>query len=212
MEIEGTFSWLCFPPSTTDEKMPVANRYMGRFIEGSFKGRGIIQRRKDFPSYVKIAQNEMIEWMCQFETIKEMKIHEGEILKIFKKHDILLSSGNLNWRDLLIQRSTSQDPENYSVDAPSAIAVKDLLEMGVRVQAGEKVRYLVVNKKSDRKGERYKTEERIENKNTPKIIRYDKSYYRKLLLTSFKEIWAAFASFKDFDELISDEQRLPFPI
>lgn len=212
MEIEGTFSWLCFPPSTTDEKMPVANRYMGRFLDGTFKGRGIVQRRKDFPAYVKIAQNEMIKWMCQFETIKEMKIHEGEILKIFKKHDILLSSGNLNWKDLLIQRSTSQDPEDYSVDAPSAVAVKDLLEMGVRVQAGEKVRYLVVNKKSDRKGERYKTEERIENKITPKIIRYDKSYYRKLLLTSFKEIWTAFASFKDFNELISDEQRLPFPI
>ncbi|EOQ98090.1 DNA polymerase family B [Leptospira wolbachii serovar Codice str. CDC] len=210
MEIEGTFSWLCFPPSTTDEKMPVANRYMGRFTEGDFKGRGIIQRRKDFPPYVKAAQKEMIEWMCKFETIKEMQTQEGEILKIFKKYDILLSSGNLDWKDLLIQRSTSQDPEDYSVDAPSAVAVKDLLEMGVRVQAGEKVRYLVVNKKSEQKGERYKTEERIESKIAPKIIRYDKSYYRKLLLTSFKEIWTAFASFKDFNEFISDEQQLPF--
>ncbi|EMY61638.1 DNA polymerase domain-containing protein [Leptospira terpstrae] len=212
MEIEGIFSWLCFPPSTTDEKMPVANRYMGRFLNGNFKGRGIVQRRKDFPPYVKAAQIKMIEWMCKFETIKEMQSHEEEILQIFKKYDVLLSSGNLNWKELLIQRSTSQDPEGYSVDAPSAVAVKDLLEMGVRVQAGEKVRYLVVNQISEQKGERYKTEERIESKNNQKTIRYDKKYYRKLLLISFKEIWTGFASFEDFNELISDEQRLPFPI
>ncbi|TGL45964.1 DNA polymerase domain-containing protein [Leptospira perdikensis] len=212
MDIEGIFSWISFPPSTTDEKMPVANRYMGRFIDGNFKGRGIILRRKDFPIYIKKAQNEMIQWMCKFQTIKEMQSKEIEILEIFEKYDKPLSEGSVNWRELLLQRSTSKDPESYTVDAPSAVAVKDLLEMGVHVQAGEKVRYLVVNKKSDQKGKRYKTEERIETKGLLNIIRYDKSYYRKLLLRSFKEIWLSLASFIDFENLISDEQLLPFKI
>lgn len=210
MDIEGIFSWVSFPPSTTDQKMPVANRYMGRFMDGKFKGRGIILRRKDYPIYIKNAQAEMVRWMCRFETIKEMQSHEPEILEIFKKYDEPLSRGSANWKDLLLQRSTSQDPEGYTVDAPSAVAVKDLLEMGVRVQAGEKVRYLVVNQKSHQKGERYRTEERIENKDLLNIIRYDKNYYRKLLLRSFKEIWSSLASFKNFEDLISDEQLLPF--
>lgn len=210
MEVEGIFSWLSFPPSTQDKKMPVANRYMGRFISGHFKGRGIAIRRKDYPRYIKEAQDEMIRWMCQFETIAEMQSHEDEILEIFKKFDTPLSKGEVHWKDLLILRSTSQDPEGYSVDAPSAVAVKDLLEMGIHVQAGEKIRYLVVNKKSERKGERYKTEERIETKNQTNILIYDKNHYRKLLLSSFKEIWISIATFNNFNELISDEPLLPF--
>lgn len=210
MDVEGIFSWLYFPPSTQDEKMPVANRYMGRFIDGNFKGRGIAVRRKDYPRYIKAAQNEMIQWMCQFETITEMRSREDEILEIFKKYDVPLSKGDVFWKDLLILRSTSQDPEGYRVDAPSAVAVKDLLEMGIHVQAGEKIRYLVVNKKSERKGERYKTEERIETRNSGNILIYDKKYYRKLLLASFKEIWIGIANFQNFSELISDEQLLPF--
>lgn len=210
MDVEGIFSWLSFPPSTQDEKMPVANRYMGRFISGHFKGRGIAIRRKDFPRYIKAAQDEMIRWMCQFETIAEMQSREEEILEIFKKFDTPLSKGEVHWKDLLILRSTSQDPEGYSVDAPSAVAVKDLLEMGIHVQAGEKIRYLVVNKKSERKGERYKTEERIETKNQTNILIYDKNHYRKLLLSSFKEIWISIATFNNFNELISDEPLLPF--
>ncbi|MCW7490523.1 DNA polymerase domain-containing protein [Leptospira meyeri] len=210
MDIEGIFSWLSFPPSTQDEKMPVANRYMGRFTDGHFKGRGIALRRKDYPYYIKTAQQEMIRWMCQFKTIADMQSREAEILEIFKKYDAPLSKGDVSWKDLLILRSTSHDPGDYSVDAPSAVAVKDLLEMGIHVQAGEKIRYLVVNKKSERKGERYKTEERIESKNSQNLLIYDKTYYRKRLLASFKEIWTGISSFQNFNDLISDEQPLPF--
>ncbi|PKA10242.1 DNA polymerase, partial [Leptospira meyeri] len=156
------------------------------------------------------AQQEMIRWMCQFKTIADMQSREAEILEIFKKYDAPLSKGVVFWKDLLILRSTSHDPGDYSVDAPSAVAVKDLLEMGIHVQAGEKIRYLVVNKKSERKGERYKTEERIESKNSQNLLIYDKTYYRKRLLASFKEIWTGISSFQNFNDLISDEQPLPF--
>lgn len=164
MEVEGIYSWLCFPPSTQDEKLPVANRYMGRFTDGNFKGRGIITRRKDFPKLIRDAQNQMIEWMCQFKTIKEMQSKENEIINLFYSYDKKLVLGNLHWRDLVIQKSTSKEPEDYTVDAPSAIAVKDLMDMGVRVQAGEKIKYIVLNQKSDKKGDRYLTIERMENK------------------------------------------------
>lgn len=164
MEVEGIYSWLCFPPSTQDEKLPVANRYMGRFTDGNFKGRGIITRRKDFPKLIRDAQIQMIEWMCQFKTIKEMQSKENEIINLFYSYDKKLVLGNLHWRDLVIQKSTSKEPEDYTVDAPSTIAVKDLMDMGVRVQAGEKIKYIVLNQKSDKKGDRYLTVERMENK------------------------------------------------
>ncbi|TGK97250.1 DNA polymerase domain-containing protein [Leptospira levettii] len=164
MEVEGIYTWLCFPPSTQDEKLPVANRYMGRFTNGQFKGRGIITRRKDFPKLIRDAQNQMIQWMCQFKTIAEMQKKESEIMKIFYHYDNKLVTGDLNWKDLVIQKSTSKEPEDYTVDAPSTIAVKDLLGMGVRVQAGEKIKYIVINQKSEKKGDRYLTLERMEKK------------------------------------------------
>ncbi|TGL46741.1 DNA polymerase [Leptospira kemamanensis] len=164
MEVEGIYSWLCFPPSTQDEKLPVANRYMGRFTDGNFKGRGIITRRKDFPKLIRDAQNQMIEWMCRFKTIKEMQSKENEIINLFYSYDKKLVLGNLHWKDLVIQKSTSKEPEDYTVDAPSTIAVKDLMDMGVRVQAGEKIKYIVLNQKSDKKGNRYLTIERMEKK------------------------------------------------
>ncbi|TGM03841.1 DNA polymerase domain-containing protein [Leptospira jelokensis] len=235
MEIEGIYSWLCFPPSTQDEKLPVANRYMGCFINGQFKGRGIITRRKDFPKLIREAQNHMIQWMCQFKTIKEMQLKENEIIDIFYSYDQKLVTGNLNWKDLIIQKSTSKEPEDYTVDAPSTIAVKDLMDMGVRVQAGEKIKYIVVNQKSDKKGERYLTVERMEKKDNKtnntslhersnsasinneistksnhKTQKYDRRYYRNLLVKSFKEIWIGISSFKNFEILISEERFLPF--
>lgn len=298
MEVEGIYSWLCFPPSTQDEKLPVANRYMGCFTDGKFKGRGIITRRKDYPRFVRDAQTHMIEWMCQFKTIAEMKKKESEILDIFFYYDKKLNRGNLNLKDLIIQKSTSKEPEDYEVDAPSTIAVKDLLEMGVRVQAGEKIKYIVVNRKSEKKAERYKTIERLEKKEEEKKIqiiqksredtpvfqnqnskdavykaeyhtttgnlrqnenriiiktteseninqkekikqnsnrketailtshtknqrtdyqnhssetpRYDRTYYRLLLVKSLKEIWCGISSFQNFEHLISEDLFLPF--
>ncbi|TGL17090.1 DNA polymerase [Leptospira yanagawae] len=303
MEIEGIYSWLSFPPSTQDEKLPVANRYMGCFVNGQFKGRGIITRRKDFPKLIREAQNHMIQWMCQFKTIKEMQSKENEIIDLFYSYDQKLVTGDLNWKDLIIQKSTSKEPEDYTVDAPSTIAVKDLRDMGVRVQAGEKIKYIVLNQKSKKKGERYLTIERMEKKEntneslnskgdresrgqgnhfkntneknkkimqidqninkklsdtsdpypnaqkeiknitrndkeifktttynlneishsrpyhngtTPKsdhkTPKYDRRYYRNLLLKSFKEIWIGISSFKNFEILISEDTFLPFSL
>lgn len=212
MDIEGIYSWLVFPPSTTDKQMPVANRYMGRFLDGSFKSRGIASRRKDIPKYIRESQSLFIQWMCQFTNIKDMQLQESEILNIYETLDQKLKKGEVSWKDLLIQRSTSQDPEEYEVDGATSLSLYELQEMGIRVQAGEKIKYLVANRKSDKKSERYITEERIQNeilksKNQFKII-YDINYYRELLLKSFEEVWGGFSSFSNFKQLIDSQLQL----
>lgn len=78
----------------------------------------------------------------------------------------------------------------------------------MEVQAGEKVKYLVLNQASKSKGLRYTPEEELQL--SDKQIHYDKKFYRKLLLNAFREVWSEFASFNDFDSLIDDQGRLPF--
>jgi len=210
IEADGVYTWLLFPPSTTDHQMPVANRYMGRFETGVLKSRGIGSRRKDLPIFIRKAQLEMINWMCGFVTVKEIKQGENTILAIYHKYDEMLQTETVEWRELLIQRSTSQEPEEYEVDGATSLSLKQLKEMGMHVQAGEKIRYIVTNRRAGSKENRYTAEEVLQSRPPNAKVRYDKEYYRKLLLASFKEVWSAFASFQDFDSLISEQLSLPF--
>ncbi|GBF49656.1 DNA polymerase [Leptospira ryugenii] len=210
MDVDGIYSWLIFPPSTMDANMPVANRYIGRFETGALKSRGVYSRRKDMPLLIRKAQLDIIDLMCQKKSIEDIKTIEDSVLEIFRHYDALLKNGTASWRELLIQRSTSQEAEEYEVDGATSISLKQLLEMGMEVQAGEKIRYLVSNRRADSKENRYTPEEKIQSLKDPKLVRYDKEYYRSLLLQAFKEIWFPFASFSDFQDLVSEEQKLPF--
>ncbi|XDD49351.1 DNA polymerase domain-containing protein [Leptospira sp. WS92.C1] len=211
IDVDGIYTWLLFPASSQDPKMPVANRYMGRFASGKLKCRGIGSRRKDLPVFVKNAQKEMLEWMRGKTKIKDLKESEMEILDIYNRYDSKLKSEKVFLEELLIRRSTSKDLDEYEVDGPAALALYNLKELGIDVQAGEKIRYLVLNRKSKSKDQWYLPEEAIQIlKQKNKQIHWDKTYYRKLLTNVFREIWAPFASFQDFESLIDEQRWLPF--
>ncbi|TGL58148.1 DNA polymerase [Leptospira ognonensis] len=210
IDADGVYTWLLFPPSTSDSKMPVANRYMGRFETGVLKSRGIGSRRKDLPIFIRKAQLEIVNWMCQFVSVEEIKKEEDTILAIYHKYDEMLQKETVSWKELLIQRSTSQEPEEYEVDGATSLSLLQLKEMGMHVQAGEKIRYIVTNRRAGSKENRYTAEEVLQSRPPNAKIRFDKEYYRKMLLSSFKEVWAAFASFEDFDQLITEQLNLPF--
>ncbi|MCZ8156861.1 MAG: DNA polymerase [Leptospira sp.] len=210
IDVDGVYSWLLFPPSTADPQMPVANRYLGRFETGVLKSRGIGSRRKDLPYLIRKAQLEMIEWMSTCSTIQEIRDGESYILAIYHKYDEALKKETVDWKDLLIQKSTSQEPEEYEVDGATSLSLGQLKEMGMSVQAGEKIRYLVSNRRSQSKENRYIAEEVLQSSPNSRKVRIDREYYRNLLLSSFKEVWSAFASFSDFNALVSEQLHLPF--
>ncbi|WP_411822138.1 DNA polymerase domain-containing protein [Leptospira sp. 'Mane'] len=210
MDVDGIYSWLLFPPSSQDANMPVANRYMGRFTTGELKSRGIGSRRKDLPLFIIGAQKQMVDWMTTKKTIKELKDSQAEILQIYRTHDDLLKAGFVPWRKLLMRRSTSKTIGEYQVHGPSAIALHQLEDLGMEVEAGEKIHYLVVKSRAKVSEQRYAVEELLELKREGKTIHWDRNYYRKLLAASFREIWAPFATFSDFDLLPDDQMVLPF--
>lgn len=90
----------------------------------------------------------------------------------------------------------------------TALSMLKLQDMGMEVQAGEKLRYIVVNRKAKTKDRRYMPEEELQLH--PDREQIDIEYYRKLLLSAFREVWAEFASFRDFDALIDPQGRFDF--
>ncbi|TGL65793.1 DNA polymerase domain-containing protein [Leptospira sarikeiensis] len=211
MEVDGVYTWLLFPPSSQDTEMPVANRYMGRFQSGKLKCRGIGARRKDLPYFITYAQTEMLEWMQSKVTIKELKEGEEEILSIYKKYDSMITLNCIPPEKLLLTKSSSRDLEEYEVMGATALSMLKLKEFGMGVQAGEKIKYLVLNQRSKNKDKRYMPEEELQlYPNKIKGSGPDTEYYRKMLVGVFREVWAEFASFKDFDALIDPQGRFDF--
>lgn len=211
IDVDGIYTWLLFPSSSQDPKMPVANRYMGRFSSGKLKCRGIGSRRKDIPVFIRNAQKEMLEWMREKITIQELIDSEKEILQIFDRYDNQLKTEKVPLEELLVRRSTSKDLEEYEVHGATSLSLLRLKELGIEVQAGEKIRYLVLNRNSKSKDQWYLPEEALPvfiSKN--KKIHWDKTFYRKLLTNVFREIWSEFASFQDFHSLIDEQRWLPF--
>ncbi|TGK18697.1 DNA polymerase [Leptospira fluminis] len=208
IEADGIYTWLAFPPSSQDPLMPVANRYMGRFLSGNLKFRGIGARRKDLPVFIREAQMEMLEWMRNKISISDLKSTENEILSIYDKYDLLLRKGRVDWKVLLLKKSTTKELDEYEVDGATSLSMHKLRDMGIEVQAGEKIRYLVVNQSSKTKGLRYIPEEELQL--SDKKTFYDRNFYRKLLASAFREVWSEFASFDNFDSLTDDQGMLPF--
>lgn len=210
MSADGIYTWLLFPPSSQDREMPVANRYMGRFQTGELKCRGINARRKDLPYFIKEAQSEMLEWMKSKVTIKDLKDSEKEILSIYRKYDSCLLEKKVPLEKLLLVKSSSRELDEYEAMGATALSMLKLKDLGMEVQAGEKLKYLVVNRKAKTKDRRYMPEEEFQLHPKRAEQGIDLEYYRSLLLSAFREIWAEFASFRDFDSLIDPQGKFDF--
>jgi len=193
MSIEGIYSWIIFCPSKTDPLVPVANRYLGRFENGQLKYRGIAARRKDTPEFIKQAQLEILLIMKEGATVEELKKLHARVEAIYIDFDNKLSSGDVPWKELLLRKTVSHTAEDYTVDNATALSLKQLKENAIDVQPGEKVRYLVVNQKAQNKQKRYLSEEMASQLPAKKQIPYDKTFYRNLLLDSYREVWEFFA-------------------
>jgi len=53
-----------------------------------------------------------------------------------------LREGGLNPQELVVTRVLSQPVEEYQVDTPTVLAARQLANAGIRIQPGEKVRYV----------------------------------------------------------------------
>ena len=221
MSIDALFSWAVFFSSVRDEKVSVANRYMGRYqnyqangvCEGGIKYRGVALRRKDTPTFIKKSQKAFLEQMQKHSTLAQLKKGQLQMDFLFKKFENDLLHGFVPWKDLLIRKSASKEKSQYSVANATYLAMEELeSEYGVSVQAGEKFRFLVINgaysQKHELKEKRYLTEEKATRTYGEKNPPYDVKYYRELLFKAYKEIWGFIAEPAYFRELEFGQKEL----
>ncbi|MCB1165840.1 MAG: DNA polymerase [Leptospiraceae bacterium] len=191
MSLEGIYDWVVFLPSRTKPGVAVVNRYFGRFKDGNLRVRGISVRRKDRPVWIKEAQNIFLESMANCSSAAELAMLHDSMEKQYRALGKDLIDRRIPWTDLLLRRTVSKGLEDYSVDGPAPAALRELQPYGIEVQAGEKVKYLVLEKTAPG-ASRYMSEEILFQKwgATPEIQPpYDVQYYSKLLYDAFEEVW-----------------------
>lgn len=201
MSLEGVYSWVVFLTARKNDQLPVANRYFGRFYDGSMKVRGILVRRRDTATFIKDFQQSLLALLATATNKKEIELLLDSATEIYFQYEQLLIQKKVDFQHLLLRRTMSRSMNDYIVNGPSKSSLEQLSEIGIQVEPGEKIRYLLI-RKNGRKY--YLAEERINSD----FCDYDVEAYRLLLIEAFRELWSPFATPSFFAELKDRQHRL----
>jgi len=172
LNFEGRYKWIVFLPSRMHPNVAVLNRYYGVKEDGRIKVRGLEVRRRDTPKFVYDAQMEIIR---MFATASDSKTFIEKIphaLNIVKEYRRKIIDGEVPIWDLIITKRLSKNPENYKQRVSQVIAAEQLLQEGVEVSAGKKVRFLFTSAKNKRYERRVRAEELIEENTNSDLKKY----------------------------------------
>jgi DNA polymerase, archaea type len=179
LSFEGQYRWIVFLNSKTVLHSSVLNRYYGILQDGTLKIRGIDLRRHDTPKIVRDCQKEIFTVFERAYNAQEFRKLIPEALDVLKKYALQLQKGSVPTEDLVITRSMSKNPGDYTNRVPQGIAAEHILDEGGSVQAGQQVRYILTLDDS-KKLEKQALPPELVNDNTV----YDSQRYVDLLISS----------------------------
>ena len=150
VSFEGRYKWIAFLNSRTNQQAQVLNRYYGVFQDMTLKIRGIDLRRHDTPSIITKCQNRIFSIIEKAKNTIELRALIPQILDIVREPISRLENGTAQLEELVITRSMSKNPKEYTHKVPQAIAAQLLAKNGGSIQAGQQIRYILTfNKKKN---------------------------------------------------------------
>ena len=208
ISVDSVFSWLVFCSSTDDRQLSVANRYFGRYQNGGLKYRGIALRKKDTPVWIKNFQMEILGIMEKGDTIRQVSDMIDTLEVVYMNYKKKLYDRKVPWRNLLIRRTISKSRSAYEAKTASAAMMDEIEDTcQAQLQAGEKIKYLVISQNTRTSG-KYLSEEKAIKQYSHSPPPYDIKYYGSLLFKSYAEIFLYFADTLYFSELKTGQRLL----
>jgi DNA polymerase-2 len=144
---EGRYRWILFSPATT-HGLGVPNRYYGLYENGEFKLRGIGARRHDTTTLVRRFEAEVL---ALFRTARDADGVRALLPRALARADLFaerLRSGSWPVEELLIAHRIGQAPSAFVTFTDSVAALRQLSEAGAARDAGELVRYVILDRRS----------------------------------------------------------------
>ena len=183
LALEGMYNWIAFLPSRQNKERPVATRYFGVFADGQVKIRGLICRRRDTPRFVRRAQEALLARLAAAAAPEDLARLKPELEDMAAGFRQRLREGGIDPQELVVTRVISQPLEDYKVDTPAALALRQLHQAGVQIRPGEKVRFV------HREGRRGPKECRVQAAPFLEGLEgYDTEFYLELLERAVSEV------------------------
>jgi DNA polymerase elongation subunit (family B) len=154
MELEGRYRWVAFLSSKVRSDLPVATRYFGVFADGTWKARGLAYRRHDVPVFIQRTQLAMLSVLAEAEELAGVPARLPHAIAVLQESWDALATGRIPLVQLLVAKTVSRAPEAYQVDTATALALRQLADVGVHLHPGERVRYLIRHAKAANTEER----------------------------------------------------------
>lgn len=183
--VEGVYRWIGFLPSRVNPRMPVPNQFVGMFEDGQMKIRGLEVRRSDAPLIVKLAQAELLRCLGKAQTVAALQGQIPEAMEIIRTYRHSLRDGRVSLEQLVITKSISQDPRAYRHQTMTAIAAKELMGRGVRLQPGEAIHYVIMDAAASLAEDRVRAAATSDG-----TVGYDAAAYETLILKAALAILA----------------------
>jgi len=184
---EGRYRWIVFLPSKIHFGVPVLNRFYGVFQDGKIKARGIELRRGDTPNIIRRCQDEVIQELANARNSEDYIERIPYALSVLRRYANRILNHKVDLDDLVICKQLSKNPDNYVNNLHQAIAAKQLQIHGIKVVAGQTVRYVIVNA-DDKCPERRVIAELLMGASA----RYDAKEYVRLLTDAISTILSPF--------------------
>ncbi|MGC2204954.1 MAG: DNA polymerase domain-containing protein, partial [Thermoplasmata archaeon] len=144
---EGRYRWIVFLPATT-HGLGVPNRYYGCYEHGEFKLRGVGARRHDTTTLVRRFEGEVLSL---FRPARDAEGVRALVPRALARADLFaerLAAGSWPVDELLIAHRIGQAPGAFVTFTDSVAALRQLALAGARRDAGEVVRYVVLDRES----------------------------------------------------------------
>ena len=155
-ELEGVYRWLSFVPSRENPRVGVPNRFFGVFRDGETKIRGIELRRSDIAPLIRRVQEEMLGALFEAEDAAAYRALAPRLLEMLEGELIGLREGRVDVLQLAVTRRLSREPHEYKAASAVALAAQELLSLGVRLRAGEKIELIFTDARAKFPGDRAK--------------------------------------------------------
>jgi len=172
---EGRYRWIVFLPATT-HGLGVPNRYYGLYEHGDFKLRGIGGRRHDTTGLARRLEHEVLDL---FRAARDADGVRALLPRALARADLFaerVRAGDWPVEELLITHRIGQAPEAFVTFTDSVAALRQLAAAGAVRGAGEKVRFVVLDRRSRSIHHRVRAAELLDGDE-----RYDTGAYLELL-------------------------------
>jgi len=184
LSYEGRYRWIVFVPATT-HGLGVPNRYYGLYDTGEFKLRGIGSRRHDTPIVLRRFEGEVL---ALFRSARGAEGVRALLPRAIARADLFaerIASGAWPVDELVVAHRLGQEPGAFVTFTDSVAAVRQLAEAGAVREAGETVRYVVLDRRSRSFRHRVRAAELLTGDE-----RYDPGAYLELLARSAETLLA----------------------